>query len=287
MVAIMMALSCSMTFVSCSDDDNDSTQDDNGNNSAQNIAGAYSGYSIGESRMFTDYLMGDDASATITANEDGTINLVYKSGAGDFVLNNLEVADNSFSGEGQVTLAMGGGPGSSYEYTLEGSVSNDKVLTLKAVVPAVMGGMTVNFIQGETPITYYVAATYRYNCNLALTVGESTQGSTTDCSATITRATDTTVNIALNGFDKLEGGRMSIENFTINGVNVTKNEDGSYTLQLGTFEAQSGSIILNGTSVEGTIAADGTASVTTVFKPGVMPMDITASFSGSKNNNAE
>ena len=59
MVALM-ALSFSFTFVSCSDDDNtDNTEQ------AKAIAGTYKGYSIGESRMFSDYLMGSDASATI------------------------------------------------------------------------------------------------------------------------------------------------------------------------------------------------------------------------------
>ena len=94
MVALM-ALSFSFTFVSCSDDDNtDNTEQ------AKAIAGTYKGYSIGESRMFSDYLMGSDASATITANTDGTINLVYKSGSGDFTLNNLKVSSKSFKGEG-------------------------------------------------------------------------------------------------------------------------------------------------------------------------------------------
>ena len=103
MVALM-ALSFSFTFVSCSDDDDNTDNTEQ----AKAIAGTYKGYSIGESRMFSDYLMGSDASATITANTDGTINLVYKSGSGDFTLNNLKVSSKSFKGEGEVALAMGG-----------------------------------------------------------------------------------------------------------------------------------------------------------------------------------
>ena len=61
MVALM-ALSFSFTFVSCSDDNDDTDNTEQ----AKAIAGTYKGYSIGESRMFSDYLMGDDASATIT-----------------------------------------------------------------------------------------------------------------------------------------------------------------------------------------------------------------------------
>ena len=156
MVALM-ALSFSFTFVSCSDDDDNTDNTEQ----AKAIAGTYKGYSIGESRMFSDYLMGSDASATITANTDGTINLVYKSGSGDFTLNNLKVSSKSFKGEGEVALAMGGNTPGNYEYTLEGSVSDAKVLTLKANVPVPMGGIDINFIQGETPIAYYVASTYQ------------------------------------------------------------------------------------------------------------------------------
>ena len=52
MVALM-ALSFSFTFVSCSDDNDDTDNTEQ----AKAIAGTYKGYSIGESRMFSDYLM--------------------------------------------------------------------------------------------------------------------------------------------------------------------------------------------------------------------------------------
>jgi AspT/YidE/YbjL antiporter-like protein len=183
---------------------------------------------IGESRMFSDYLMGDDASATITANTDGTVNLVYKSGSGDFILNNLTVSSKSFKGEGEVALAMEGSEPANYEYTLEGSVSDAKVLTLKANVPVPMGGIDINFIQAETPIAYYVAATYKYNTNLAISVMGSSYGSTEDCKAVIKRASETTVDITLNGFGNLTGGgNMNLGDFTISGVNVEKADDGN------------------------------------------------------------
>ena len=51
MVALM-ALSFSFTFVSCSDDDDNTDNTEQ----AKAIAGTYKGYSIGESRMFSDHL---------------------------------------------------------------------------------------------------------------------------------------------------------------------------------------------------------------------------------------
>ena len=286
MIALM---ALSSTFVSCSDSDDDT---DNAEQ-AKAIAGTYKGYSIGESKMFSDYLMGADASATIIANSDGTINLVYKSGSGDFILNNLKVSSKSFKGEGEVALAMGGNTPGSYEYTLEGSVSDAKVLTLKANVPVPMGGIDIEFIQAETPIAYYVASTYQYNTNLSISVMGSSYGSTENCKAIVKRASETTVNITLNGFGNLTGGgsNMSLGDFTINGVNVEKTTSG-YTLSLGEFESEAESSTgtptpITGVSLEGTVATDGTAEITVAFKPGSMLMPITAVFAGSSKSSAQ
>lgn len=277
MVAIM-ALSFSTTFVSCSDNDDDT-------NLAKEIAGIYNGYSVGECNMFSDYLLGNQSTATITANEDGTINLVYKSGSGDFTLNNLKLSSKSFSGSGEVAMSMGGGTGSSYDYTLEGSVNESKVLTLKANVdiPVPMGKMEIVFMQGETPITYNIAATYQYSSSLAISVGETSFGSTTECKAVIKRASDTTVDITLNGFANLTGGGsgMNLGDFTISGVNVTAGANGTYSLSLGEYEStDSTERAITGESLSGTIAADGTATINTDFRPGSMPMAISAVFTG-------
>lgn len=285
MVALM-ALSLSTTFVSCSDNDDDDT------NLAKEIAGIYNGYSIGECNMFSDYLLGDKSSATITANEDGTINLAYKSGSGDFTLNNLKLSSKSFSGSGEVAMSMGSGTGSSYDYTLEGSVNESKVLTLKADVdiPAPMGKMEIVFVQGETPITYNIAATYQYNSSLAISVGDTSFGSTDECKAVIKRASDTTVDITLSGFANLSGGggNMSLGNFTITGVNVTTGANGTYSLNLGEYEStDSTDKVITGESLSGTITADGTVTINTDFKPGSMPMAITAVFTGSNTTSAE
>lgn len=284
MVAIM-ALSFSTTFVSCSDNDDDT-------NLAKEIAGIYNGYSVGECNMFSDYLLGNQSTATITANEDGTINIVYKSGSGDFTLNNLKLSSKSFSGSGEVAMSMGGGTGSSYDYTLEGSVNESKVLILKANVdiPVPMGKMEIVFVQGETPITYNIAATYQYNSSLSISVMGSSYGSTDECKAVIKRASDTTVDITLNGFANLTGGGsgMNLGDFTISGVNVTAEANGTYSLSLGEYEStDSTERAITGESLSGTIAADGTATINTDFRPGSMPMAISAVFTGSNTASAE
>ena len=287
MVALM-ALSLSSTFVSCSDNDDDEP------NFAKEIAGAYKGYSVGACNMFSDYLLGDESTATITANEDGTINLVYKSGSGDFTLNNLKLSSNkSFSGSGEVAMSMGGSTGGSYDYTLEGSVDGSKVLSLKANVdiPVPMGKMEIDFIQGETPVGYYIKDTYKYQTNLSLKVQGGEVGSTTDCQVKIENPTGSTVDITISGFDKTGGAMATFAEFTVSGVKVTANNDGSYSLSLDTFEADTekttgGNLVINGKSLTGTILANGTITINTVFSPGEMPMPITAEFTGSNTQSS-
>lgn len=291
MVALM-ALSLSSTFVSCSDNDDDEP------NFAKEIAGAYKGYSVGACNMFSDYLLGDESTATITANEDGTINLVYKSGSGDFTLNNLKLSSNkSFSGSGEVAMSMGGSTGGSYDYTLEGSVDGSKVLSLKANVdiPVPMGKMEIDFIQGETPVGYYIKDTYKYQTNLSLSVttpGGNTTESTEDCKVIIENPTGSTVDVTISGFNNTSGSMNYFEKFTVKRVNVTKANDGSYSLNIGSFEADTqkttGEILaITGTSLSGTVKSDGTTTITVVFKPGSMPWDITADFTGSNTNSAQ
>ena len=220
--------------------------------------------------------------------------MAYKSGSGDFTLNNLKLSAKSFSGSGEVAMSMSGSStGNSYDYTLEGSVNDSKVLTLKAKVsiPAPMGDMTIVFTQGEVPFIYNIAATYQYNSSLEIFVMGTSYGSTTDCKAVIKRASDTTVDVTLNGFGNLEGGgsSMSLGNFTISGVKVTAETDGTYSLSLeeGYESTDSTGKAITGESFSGTIAADGTATITTAFKPGSMPMAITANFTGSETASVE
>ena len=115
-------------------------------------------------------------------------------------------------------------------------------------------------------------------------------GSTNECKAVIKRASDTTVDITLSGFANLSGGggNMSLGNFTITGVNVTIGANGTYSLNLGEYEStDSTDKVITGESLSGTIAADGTATINTDFKPGSMPMAITAVFTGSNTTSAE
>ena len=157
-------------------------------------------------------------------------------------------------------------------------------------IPTPMGEMEIVFMQGETPITYNIAATYQYNSSLSISVGDTSYGTTDECKAVIKRVSDTTVDITLSGFANLSGagGHMSLGNFTISGVNVTSGANGTYSLSLGEYEStDSNGKAITGESLSGTIAADGTATINTDFKPGSMPIAISTVFTGSDTASAE
>ena len=166
------------------------------------------------------------------------------------------------------------------------------MLTLKTNVdiPTPIGEMEIVFMQGETPITYNIAATYQYNSSLSISVGDTSYGTTDECKAVIKRVSDTTVDITLSGFANLSGagGHMSLGNFTISGVNVTAGANGTYSLSLGEYEStDSNGKAITGESLSGTIAADGTATINTDFKPGSMPIAISTVFTGSDTASAK
>ena len=80
---------------------------------------------------------------------------------------------------------------------------------------------------------------------------------------------------------------MNLGDFTISGVKVEKANSG-YTLSLGAFESTAESAsgthtAITGESLEGTVTTDGKAEITVAFKPGSMPMAITAVFTGNVN----
>jgi len=158
-------------------------------------------------------------------------------------------------------------------------------------IPVPMGKMEIDFIQGETPVGYYIKDTYKYQTNLSLKVQGGEVGSTTDCQVKIENPTGSTVNVTISGFNNAGGSMSNFEKFTVTRVNVTKANNGSYSLSLGAFEADTQkttgeALAINGTSLNGTINADGTATVSIVFSPGSMPMPITAEFTGSNTQSS-
>lgn len=72
--------------------------------------------------------------------------------------------------------------------------------------------MEIDFIQGETPVGYYIKDTYKYQTNLSLKVQGGEVGSTTDCQVKIENPTGSTVNVTISGFNNAGGSMSNFEN---------------------------------------------------------------------------
>ena len=122
------------------------------------LAGAYKGYTDADCTMFQNRYT-DGESATLTANGDGSVKVVFESATwGSFQVAAATAAKKdgayTFSGSGKVAMGMGGGPATDYDFTVNGSTNaakDDYSIVFK--VPAVMGGLTITLLPGKAPST--------------------------------------------------------------------------------------------------------------------------------------
>ncbi len=139
---------------SCSDDKKATVAD---------IQGIYQGYTLASCRYFSDNCVADQ-SVTITENADGTAKIDYTSGSfGTFTIPAATLSENggvyTLTGAGQTQMGMGGEV-STYDCTFTAVVKSKDDANIKFEVPAVMGGLTIEFKSGEAPADLLLATTY-------------------------------------------------------------------------------------------------------------------------------
>lgn len=121
------------------------------------VAGTYQGYSDADCAYFQDRYTNDE-SLKISANEDGTLTIVFESESwGTFNVNSAIVSKNAdgyiVTGSGNVAMGMGGSV-SNYDFTMTGTINTAKDnYSISFNVPAVMGGLTVTLLSGTAPVT--------------------------------------------------------------------------------------------------------------------------------------
>jgi hypothetical protein len=98
------------------------------------------------------------------------------------------------------------------------------------------------------------------------------------------RSSDDTVEVTLKGLSNLNksetGKGMNLGDFTVTDVKVTSADNSTFKIE-GSISATD----TNNTKITGTISGTVTnseANITFTFKPGAMPIDITAQFKGKK-----
>ena len=122
---------------------------------AKLIAGSYSGWTKGDCQYFKNRTQNDEKVA-ISSNDDGTVDVKLTSQQwGETTISSVkaEKADNGFTltGSGKFTMGMGDKQ-ADYDCSLTGTISADKeTYSITFTMPAVMGGLTITFAQGEAP----------------------------------------------------------------------------------------------------------------------------------------
>lgn len=112
------------------------------------ISGSYEGYSLASCAYFQNNCSINET-VTITKNSDGTANIAFSSGSwGEFTVASAQVDENggvsNLSGNGQTQMGMGGNV-SSYDCSFTAVIKSKEDAQMQFVVPAVMGGMTIDF----------------------------------------------------------------------------------------------------------------------------------------------
>ncbi len=248
-------------------------------NHAQDIAGKYEGYSVSEFQYTAIPITTPSENISITANENGTGTLSFESVTwGKFTIPTAEVTltgnEYKIAGSGKTVMGMDPASQKEYDCTITGTISKDKkTVSILFEVPAVMGGLKITFTQGEAPASMVVAGVY--NGTLELSVGSTNMDPVENSKVTIKHQENGKAEVTLEGFG--EGG-MAFQDIVIEDVEVTAKTDGSYSLT-GNIDTMSGTTNVTG-KLEGAIAKEGDANITFTLKPGAMPMNIIAVFTG-------
>lgn len=246
-------------------------------NYSESVAGTYSGYATAEFQYSPTPMVSTDQSLTVTEVTEETVTVNYTSDTwGTFTIEDATVTESNgtytISGSGKTVMGMSADSQSEYDCTLTATITSDSDFSFEFDVPAVMGGLVITMLPGNPPMEMTVSGTY--SGTLALSVMGQDQG-TAESTVTVA-AEDGKATLTLTGFGM---AGMSIEDIAIPDV-VLVETDGGCTLSAENIDVVAGDINVTG-SLEGTID-NGNAGITFVLKPGAMPMDVTAVFTGSK-----
>jgi len=234
---------------------------------AKYIAGSYDGWVKMVMAYAPDGINYDGQSITITANEDGTVNVVYSStDLGDATISNVAVTKDgdSYKLEGEGTMLMGmSEKKSEYACQLSGTISADKeTYSIVLTLPSVMQGTTITFTNGDIPVAQNIAGSY--DGWVKMVMAYAPDGINYDGqSITITANEDGTVNVVYSSTDLGEA--------TISNVAVTKDGDsyklaGEGTMLMGMSEKKSDYAC----QLSGTISADKETYSIVLTLPSVM-----------------
>lgn len=247
-------------LTACSDDDNTP-------NPAEEINGQYEGYAVTSSQYFSG-MVAPSQTVSITATAvPGVVTVKYTSDTwGEIEIPEATVVATAgtytITGSGTSQMGMGGNI-KEYACELAGTVTSG-VADLSFTCPGVMGGLTINFLQGDIPADIVVPGSY--NGYTAASCQYFPQDMLAD-NQTVTIASEA------NGTYKVNFTSDTWGEFTVSGVKATTDDGGKMFTLSGEGTCQMG---MNGNIKEyacafaGTIDAAKEAPEFTFTVPSVM-----------------
>lgn len=139
------------------------SSDDQPTNLAAEAIGDYAGYTVASCNYFSG-MVASDQNVTITSSEVNKANISYQSSTWGTITIDGAVLTGSegnvqISGTGKSVMGHAGSAANEYECTVVGALVG-KSLQLTFSCPAVMGGLKIEFKQGEIPAEIVVPGTY-------------------------------------------------------------------------------------------------------------------------------
>lgn len=202
-----------------------SSDDDVINNLADEVKGDYEGYTLSSSNFFSNMVTADQKVKIAATSTLDQANITYTSETlGTTTISGATISGTNgvytLTGEGKAEMGHGGST-STYDCTLSGTITNG-VADLTFIYPAVMGGFTIEFLQGDVPASVVLPGTY--NGYVSAVSQYFPAGMKTE---------DQTITITLN-----DNGEYSLKyvsegiwgTFSFDNINVETNDDGDFLL---------------------------------------------------------
>ena len=150
-----MMLSVAGVMMACDKDENGSKTVD--------FAGNYDGYTLASCNYFQN-MISPDETVVITKNTDGSASVSFTSATwGTFTITDAQASISgnvcSLSGSGQTQMGMGGST-SAYDCTFTAEIKSQTDARMEFSIPAVMGGLTIDFATGDAPADLLLAGKY-------------------------------------------------------------------------------------------------------------------------------
>ena len=244
-LGILMLMLAVFTVSSCSDDKDDTP-------AWTSLSGEYAGWSSASFKYSPTPMVTDNEKLTIAATDNKMSVLLVSNQWGTATFGDVKAVEEGtgfkLTGTGTASLGMHGST-STYDCTLEGTVSKDKkTVSVVITYPGVMGGTTLTFTLGEAPAAKLLAGSYDgwTNGSCAYFSGLTQDGEELN----ITANEDGTVDVKLTS--------QKWGETTITGVSAAKTADGLTLSGSGKFSMSMGGSEPReyDCTLEGTVSSD-------------------------------